>query len=164
MKEEDRKKRNETLLLELHPTFRGRIEQVIASLESAGLRPRIQDAWRSPAKQKKAFESGHSQLLFGFHNVTSMEGTPDSLAVDLVDDNSPLKPGRQYLLQLAAAAEAAGLATGIRWGLPEGLSAGIDAAIAAQDWNANIKIGWDPAHVQPIDLTVEQAKSGMRPV
>lgn len=163
MDEEKRKKRNETLLLQLHPTFRARVERVIASLESRGLRPRIQEAWRSPENQKKAFESGHSQLLFGFHNVTTVEGDPDALAVDLVDDNSPLKPGKPYLLQLAAEAEAAGVMTGIRWGLTEGLIGGVDAAIAAQDWKAKVKIGWDPTHVQPSDITVAQARSGIRP-
>jgi len=163
MNEENRKKRNEARLLELHPTFRARIEKVIASLESKGFRPRIQDAWRSPEKQKKAFESGHSQLLFGFHNVTALDGAPDALAVDLVDDDSPLKPSKKYLLHLAATAEAEGLATGIRWGLPEELMAGVDAAIAAQDWNANVKVGWDACHVQPTDITVEQAKAGLRP-
>jgi hypothetical protein len=30
------------------------------------LRPRIQDARRSPADQLKAFESGHSKLRYGF--------------------------------------------------------------------------------------------------
>jgi len=67
MKEADRRKRNEDRLAELYPTFRARLKKVIASLESSGLRPRIQDAWRSPEDQRKAFDSGHSQLLFGFH-------------------------------------------------------------------------------------------------
>ncbi|HSF81869.1 MAG TPA: hypothetical protein VLA49_11585 [Anaerolineales bacterium] len=164
MKEADRKKRNETLLLELHPNFRARIQQVIVTLEALGLRPRIQEAWRSPAKQLKAFKKGFSKLKFGFHNVTASDGTREALAVDLVDDNSPLNPSRQYLLKLAAAAAAAGLTTGIRWGVPEELIGSIDAAIAAQDWNAKVKLGWDPTHVQPTDITVDQAKAGLRPM
>jgi len=52
-------------------------------------------------------------------------------------------------LQLDAASEAAGLITGIRWGVPEKLIGDIDAAIALQDWDANVKVGWDPMHVQP---------------
>jgi len=157
------KMRNDDYILELHLTFRERIARVIARLESQGFRPRIQDAWRSPEQQKKAFDSGHSQLVFGFHNTTTFNGTPDALAVDMTDDNSPLKPSKPYLLQLAAAAEAEGLTTGIRWGLDENLSGGVDAAIASQDWKANVKIGWDPTHVQPTDITVDQAKSGLRP-
>jgi len=163
MKETDRKKRNDTRLLELYPTFRTRLEKVIVALESKGIRPRIQDAWRSPADQKKAFDSGHSKLLFGFHNVTGSNGTPEALAVDLLDDDSPLNPSKNYLLQLAAAAEAAGLITGIRWGVPKKLIGAIDAAIASQDWDANVKVGWDPTHVQPTDVTVAQARAGKRP-
>lgn len=162
MKETDRKKRNEARFLELHPTFRVRIKQVIVALEAKGIRPRIQDAWRSPAEQKKAYDSKHSKLLFGFHNVTASSGTPEALAVDLLDDDSPLSPSKNYLLQLAAAAEAAGLITGIRWGVPKKLIGAIDTAIASEDWDANVKVGWDPTHVQPADITIAQAKAGAR--
>jgi hypothetical protein len=163
MNEADRKKRNDARLLELYPTFRVRLENVIVALASKGIRPRIQDAWRSPADQETAFRSGRSKLLFGFHNVTGATGTPEALAVDLLDDDSPLSPSKNYLLQLAAAAEAAGLITGIRWGVPTKLVGAIDAAIAAQDWDADVKVGWDPTHVQPTDVTVAQAKAGQRP-
>jgi hypothetical protein len=163
MKEADRKARNEALLLELFPTFRARIKTVIVLLESMGIRPRIQEAWRSPADQAKAFKSGHSQLLFGFHNVTAPDGTREALAVDLIDDNAPSRPSKKYLLQLAATAEAASLITGIRWGLPKQLADGLDAAIASQNWIARVKVGWDPMHVQPTNITVAQAKAGIRP-
>jgi hypothetical protein len=163
MEEQARKARNEARLSELFPTFRVRIARVIAELESRGIRPRIQDGWRSPADQLKAFETGHSKLKFGFHNVTSASGTPESLAVDMLDDDSPLAAGKPYLLQLAAASQNAGLITGVRWGVPKALVGAIDAAIAAKDWNANVKIGWDPTHVQPTDVTVAQAKAGSRP-
>lgn len=163
MKEADRKKRNDTRLLELYVTFRARLTRVLLALEAKGVRPRIQDAWRSPADQERAFRNGHSKLLFGFHNATATSGTPEALAVDLLDDDSPLSPSKSYLLQLAAAAEAEGLITGIRWGIPKHLITAIDAAIAAQDWNANVKIGWDPTHVQPTTVTVAQAKAGIRP-
>ncbi len=163
MKEVDRKKRNADRLKELYPTFRVRLERVIASLEAAQLRPRIQDAWRSPADQKKAYENGNSKLLYGFHNVTGPNGSPESLAVDLLDDDNPLNPGKSYLLQLAAAAEAAGLVTGVRWGVPAKLVLAIDAAIKSKDWSAAVKVGWDPTHVQPTDITVAEAKSGRRP-
>lgn len=98
MKEIDRKKRNETRLLELYPTFRVRLEKVIVTLESKKIRPRIQDAWRSLADQEKAFKSGHAKVLFGFHNATASNGTPEALAVDLLDDDSPLSPSKNYLL------------------------------------------------------------------
>ena len=41
-------------------------------LEAEGWRPRIQDGWRSIAAQELAFNSGHSKLKFGFHNVTGL--------------------------------------------------------------------------------------------
>lgn len=163
MKEADRKARNAQRLTELFPTFRARLEKVITELEAKGLRPRIQDGWRSPADQLKAFNNGNSKLKFGFHNVTAASGSPESLAVDMIDDDNPLASAKPYLLQLAAAAEKAGLATEIRWGVPKALSGAIDAAISAQDWNANVKIGWDPTHVEPTGITVADAKSGKRP-
>jgi hypothetical protein len=163
MEEETRKKNNDTKLLELHPTFRDRITRVIANLESQGIRLRIYEAWRSREEQLKKFNSGVSHVKFGFHNITAADGKPDALAVDLIDDDSPVKSSISYLLHLAAAAEAEGLITGIRWGLPKVLSGGIDVAIATQDWNAKIKTGWDTNHVEPAGITIAQAKSGMRP-
>lgn len=163
MDEEARKARNVQRMTTLFPTFAARLARVIASLEEEDLRPRVQDAWRSPQDQLIAFNSGHSKLKFGFHNVTAEDGKPEALAVDLLDDNAPLSPGKPYILRLAAAAEAEGLTTGIRWGLPKALRAAIDAALAAQDWKATVKIGWDPLHVEVSGLTVQEAKGGKRP-
>ncbi len=163
MTEAARQNRNTQRLEELFPAFRKRIKLVIADLENVQLRPRIQDAYRSPADQLAAFESGHSKLKFGFHNVTGADGTPESLAVDLLDDNNPLKPPTSYLLQLASAARNRGLETGILWGLPANLQQGVNAAIEAGDFQATVKVGWDPTHVQPVGITVAQAKLGQRP-
>jgi hypothetical protein len=163
MKEPDRKKRNNDRLAELYPTFRARVEDVIRDLESKQIRPRIQEAWRSPADQLTAFESGHSKLKFGFHNVTGKDGAKEALAVDMLDDDHPLTPSKGYLLQLAASAEKAGLVTGIRWGVPKKMVGAIDTAIASQEWDANVKIGWDPSHIQPVDVTIAQARAGRRP-
>jgi hypothetical protein len=165
MTEDQRKERNTERLTELYPTFRRRIKAVIEDLEGQGIRPRIQDAWRSPEDQLKAFNSGRSKLKYGFHNVTAMDGTKEALAVDMLDDDHPSKEGKEYLLRLAAAAEKQGLVTGIRWGLPtKKLRAAIDTAIANKDWKAAVKIGWDPTHCEPTDLTPAQAKAGKRPV
>lgn len=163
MNEPKRKERNAMRLQELHPSFRKRIQSVIADLEQQGLRPRIQDAWRSPEDQMKAFKAGHSKLKFGFHNVTGANGAKESLAVDMLDDNNPLNPRAPYLLRLAAAAEKQGLATGIRWGLPVKLREAINQALADENWEAPVKIGWDPTHVQPTGITPSEAKAGKRP-
>jgi hypothetical protein len=70
--------------------------------------------WRSIAAQEAAFAAGHSKLKFGFHNVTGANGRPEALAVDLLDDDAPVNPGKPYLLRLAAAAGDAGLVSGIQ--------------------------------------------------
>ena len=163
MEESKRNERNKQRLEELYSSFRNRLKKVIAELEAAGLRPRIQDAWRSPDDQLKAFKSGHSKLKYGFHNVTGPRGEKQSLAVDMIDDNNPLNSGRAYLLQLAAAARRQGLNTGIAWGLPKNLSDAIEHAIATQSWTQNVKIGWDPTHVEPANFSVSDAKLGKRP-
>src|SRR5438876_799788 len=113
MNDQQRKQRNADRLGELWPSFRQKVAAVIAALEGNGLRPRIQDAWRSPADQLKAFNSGNSKLKYGFHNVTGAHGEKESLAVDLLDDDHPLNSAPAYLLQLAAAAEVEGLITGL---------------------------------------------------
>ena len=106
MNETQRKQRNTERIAELWPSFVSKIEAVIAELETLGLRPRIQDARRSEHDQLIAFNSGHSKLKFGFHNVTGSNGAKEALAVDMLDDNHPLNIGTEYLLFLAAAADA----------------------------------------------------------
>ena len=163
MKEADRKQRNIDRIAELWPPFGKKIKAVIAALEADGLRPRIQDGWRSPADQLKDFNKGTSNLKFGFHNITGDNGKKESLAVDMLDDNNPLNIGTEFLLRLAAAAEAQGLTTGIRWKLPKNLRDGIDAALAEKDFKAKVKVGFDPTHVEPTGITVSEAKAGKRP-
>jgi hypothetical protein len=172
MNETQRKKWNTDKLAELYPTFRERISAVVIELEDQGLRPRIQDAWRSEADQLKAFKSKHSQLKYGFHNVTGARGTKEGLAIDMVDDSLVNNKKVEYtyaefLLRLTAAAQKQGLVSGIRWGLEEKYPRGIEAiekAIADEDWKAPLEhFGWDPAHIQPPDMTPEEAKKGQRP-
>ena len=163
MQESARKARNSQRMTELYSWFRDQLTLVIQELESDGLRPRIQDAWRSPEDQLNAVNTGHSQLKFGFHNVTGKNGEKEALAVDLLDDNSPLKPSTAYILKVTAAAERHGLTTGARWGLPSKLAKAVNTAIEQQDWKAAVKVGWDPVHVQPANFTAADAAAGDRP-
>lgn len=163
MLESERKARNAAKLQELHPVFRKKIEAALAEMESYQLRPRIQEAWRSPEDQLRAFREGRSKLEYGFHNVTAPDGTKEALAVDIIDDNRPLGPKLPYILHLAAAAENQGLTTGIYFDLPPDKVANIKRALAAKDWNAPVHIGWDPLHVQVADLTIEEVRAGARP-
>lgn len=159
MNEQERQQRNTERLQELNAGFRARLQGVLTALELHGLHPRIQDAWRSPQAQLDAWRHGFSKLRFGFHNVTDANGKPAALAADVLDNDAPITASSAYLLQLAAAAEQAGLHTGIRWGLPNEMAKAIDAAIARKDWHAKVKIGWDPTHVETTDITVAQAEA-----
>ena len=163
MTEQARKQRNTDRLAELYPTYRAGVTKVIAEMEKRGYRPRIQDGYRSPADQLKAFNSGNSKLKYGFHNVTGANGAKESLAVDLLDDDSPLASRKEYLLNLADVCRSLNLLTGIKWGLPAALGAAVDVAIKNKDWKANVKIGWDPTHIEPTGITVAEAKAGKRP-
>jgi hypothetical protein len=163
MNEAARKERNRERLTECFPTFATRMEAVIRAMEDQGFRPRIQDAHRTIADQLKAFNGGFSKVRFGFHNVTGSNGKPEALAVDLLDDDKPLSPTREYLIRLAAAAEAQGLQTGIFFGLPQALRLGLSQAIANLDFNPAIKIGFDPTHVEVTGISISEAKTGKRP-
>jgi hypothetical protein len=163
MKEAARNERNQERLTECFPTFAKRIEAVIKAMEAQGFRPRIQDAHRTIADQLKAFNGGFSRVRFGFHNVTGTNGKPEALAVDLLDDDKALAPTREYLIRLAAVAQAEGLQTGIFFGLPQALRRGLSQAIANLDFNPAIKIGFDPTHVEVAGISIAEAKSGKRP-
>src|SRR4051812_16963001 len=113
MIETARKARNTERLQELYPAMRRKVTAIIGDLEAKGFRPRIQEAYRSPADQKIAHDTGHSHLLFGFHNVTGHHGEHESLAVDLLDDDHPDNPTPKYLLTLAVSAAAHGCNTGL---------------------------------------------------
>ena len=164
MNELNRRQRNAEKVQELYPTFRIRLEKVIVAMEGRGFRPRIQDAWRSPADQLTAFNTGHSKLKFGFHNVTGLGGQKESLAVDLIDDDYPLASRPIYLLNLAQICRLNGLNTGIAWGLEPAMRFALNEAIDQCKFEEyRGKIGWDPTHVEPLSITPEEARLGKRP-
>lgn len=165
-----RRQRNAGRLAECHPAFRKRLAALIAQLESEGHRPRIQDAWRDPIAQEHAYHAGNSDLLWGFHNATSETGEKEALAADVLDDMSPLSPRDLYLHRLNELAPRYGLMTGILWSGRRGhrLSveekARITNAVHTGDWTTVERIGYDPLHVQVADVSVADAKAGVRPV
>jgi putative chitinase len=163
MEEAKRLQRNQERLKECYGPFAQAVKALLEDLQAHGFRPRIQDAWRSPEDQEKAFNSGHSQLKFGFHNVTGSDGRKETLAVDILDDDNPLAPPSRYLLALTAFAQDHGLETGILWGLNDGVRQGTLQAIRERNFDAPVKVGWDPCHVQVAGITPEEAKQGKRP-
>jgi len=163
MLEAERIQRNLSRLQELYPTLRPRVEAVLKEMEAAGYRPRMQEAWRSPADQLKAYRAGTSKVQYGFHNVTGANGEKEALAADIIDDNRPFNVKTDFMLHLAAAAEHNGLTSGIRWGLSDLYSKAIDNAIANQAWKMPIHVGWDPLHVEVSGLPIDEVKNGKRP-
>jgi hypothetical protein len=164
MKEADRMARNEQRLSECFPTFAKRIEAVIEEMENRGFRPRIQDAHRTIEDQLKAFNKGFSDVKFGFHNVTGNNGKPESLAVDLLDDDHPLSPPRKYSITLAHVAQQHQLHSGIFFRLRTGPEReALQNAIDNLDFSPRVRIGFDPTHLEPAGMTIAQAKAGDRP-
>jgi hypothetical protein len=163
MNEAARTQRNQQRLKECFPKFAARVDAVIKDLEAQGIRPRIQDAHRSIADQLKAFNNGFSNVKFGFHNVTGANGKPEALAVDLLDDDHPLNPPRKYTILLAEAAQAHGLHPGSFFGLSGSLRAGLSKAIQDHNFDAKIKIGFDPTHIEVTGISISEAKAGARP-
>lgn len=163
MNEGARKERNQQRLSECFPAFAQRVEAVIRDLEDEGFRPRIQDAHRSIEDQLLAFKKGNSKVKFGFHNVTGAGGRSESLAVDLLDDDHPLDPPRKYLIRLAGIAQAHHLQTGIFFGLPPTLRKGLRKAIEDLNFGANVKIGFDPTHIEVTGISIAEARAGKRP-
>ena len=155
---------NNAKLLELYPPYRPLIQAVLKEMELAGYRPRIQTAWRSIADQLDAYKRGTSKVQFGFHNVTGANGAKESLAVDIWDDDRLEQVKVDFMLHLAAAAEAQGLITGIRWDLADEDSVLIDIALQNKNWGAKIRVGYDPLHVEPVGITIQDAKAGKRPM
>ena len=166
MKEPDRLARNQQRLTECFPTFANRVAKVITEMEVMGFRPRIQDAHRTIEDQLKAVREGHSTVTFSFHNVTSAADKPEALAVDLLDDDSPLEPSRKYVITLASVAQKNGLHSGIfffKTEPPPGTRQALQVAIDALNFDSHIAIGFDPTHLEPTGLTIAEAKAGKRP-
>ena len=69
MTEEQRKERNTQRLTECNPIFRRKIAAILADLEGHGWRPRIQEAWRSPTRQKQLLADGFTKVGWGMHNA-----------------------------------------------------------------------------------------------
>jgi len=163
MLESERIQFNKNKLQEFYPTLRTRIEPLLMEMEKSGYRPRVQTAWRSVADQLDAYRRGTTRVQFGFHNITGAGDTKESLAADIWDDDRMEQVKVDFMLHLAAAAEVQGLTTGIRWDLTEEDQKLINLAVKHQVWDAQLRVGWDPLHVEPLGITIEEAKNGKRP-
>jgi hypothetical protein len=166
MKEADRLARNKQRLMECFPAFANRVASVIAEMEAQGFRPRIQDAHRTIEQQLDDFNKETSTIKFGFHNVTGAGGKPESLAVDMLDDDRPLDTVRKYVITLAFVAQNHGLHSGIHFFKkepPPGTRERLRQAVNDLNFDSSIVIGFDPTHLEPTGLTVAQAQTDARP-
>jgi len=75
----------EKKLRSLEPVFRANIAQVIEALSSQAFQPKIVYGWRSVAVQQQLFNAHKSKVRFSFHNAQRPDGTPNALAVDVID-------------------------------------------------------------------------------
>lgn len=164
MTDAERHERNEKLLGQCHPGFARPLRATLLDVESVSRRPRIDNAWRSPAEQLAKYKANLSHIRYGFHCATGPTGKPESLAVDLVDEDHPLDPPLSFALVLLWAARRHGLTTGLLFGLPANLQRPLIAAADERRFSFVTKvIGWDRMHVEITSLTVAQVKGGMRP-
>lgn len=155
---------NETRLKKISPSIRAKVAAVLTDLEGHGFQPLIDaQVWRSPAEQAALKKKGYSKVSYSFHNCTTKDGRPDSLAADITDARYGWDSPKKFWLMLAASAEAHGLNSGIYWGLPQSKRNEIRKAIKERNFNQNLSLGWDVAHVEPKGISILAARLGKRP-
>ena len=107
----------EKKLASLEPSFRPKIERVIAKLKADGFQPKIVFGWRSVEVQAKLKREGKTKVSFSFHNAQKPDGTPNAWAVDIVDArwawNEP--DCHKFFRALGDAGKAEGLVWGGDW-------------------------------------------------
>lgn len=107
----------EKKLASLEPSFRPKIERVIAKLKADGFQPKIVFGWRSVQVQAKLKREGKTKVSFSFHNAQKPDGTPNAWAVDIVDTrwawNEP--DCHKFFRALGDAGKAEGLVWGGDW-------------------------------------------------
>jgi hypothetical protein len=147
------------------PTLRGKITAVLLDLEAHNCQPLIDaGVWRSPREQLAKYRAGLSKVKWSFHNANNADGSPGSLAADIVDARFFWDSPSWYWLMLASTAQSHQLESGIHWGLSTGARTMLQNAIAEQDFTrAALTIGWDPAHVQVKGISILGARLGRRP-
>jgi hypothetical protein len=172
MTEDARKARNAARLTTCYPPFASRIVALIAELEWRSFRPRIDQSWRTSLEHDQQVAAGTSHSSWSFHMATTVDGKPDALAVDLLDDDYPVPDAHQhlwpqhfrdYLLTLASLAANYDLHTGIAWDLPAEARIRLATALGTDPLSYDGPIGFDPTHIEPRSLSLIAAKVGKRP-
>lgn len=76
----------EQKLESLNPVFREKVKILLEKIKNRGFKPKIFYGWRSVAIQLELYKKGNSKVKFSFHNAQLPNGTPNSYAVDIVDE------------------------------------------------------------------------------
>jgi hypothetical protein len=151
-------------------SIRENIKQTLIDMYLAGHRPLIhQDVYRTPAEQLDKFNRGVSTLKWGFHCATNPDGTPGSLAADIVDANHGWFAEKEYYLsnideKFWVCLGRCALKNNLGWGGFFGIS---DETKIRQELSENTayngqQFGWDVAHVQTNNVSVIEAMNGKR--
>lgn len=164
MTEAERTKQNTERLLLLDDTIRIPVANVLQELEIRGFKPKIdKDVHRTPARQLELFKQGRTKVRWGFHNATTKDGKPGSLAADIVDASLAWNAPRSFWLALGAAAKKYGLNWGGYFGLSIAQKAAVDKALdVVGGINGKLQLGWDVAHVETTRVSIAEAKAGRR--
>ena len=173
MTDERLKARNMAMLREVYLWLRPSVRKILHGMKRRGWRPRIQQAWRSPAQQRQNLKKKTSKVAWSFHNATDRTGKPEALAVDVIDDKKLYRPPKLFWFHLARLAQKNGMETGIAWGVKGKakrleIQKAIDFFIIVDPkvfakLTKNIRIGWDPGHCQPAGVKLSAARKGWRP-
>jgi len=137
----------------LKPSFKEKLERIIATLKAEGKNTRIVFSWRNLNVQLGEYKSGDSQILWSNHLHVDSQGNPAANAVDIIWNVSRgaythSADNIAFMRRLGALAEAEGLTWG---GKPSWAGSSINQAKHA--WrktpiDGGAVIGFDPLHIE----------------
>jgi hypothetical protein len=123
----------------LHPTFRRKVEALLARMRADGFDPMVWETYRTPARAKLLSARGtgakpraDGSIPIGMHQL--------GLAVDIVSSSKRWSPKPTFWVALGKHAKALGLTWGGAWRNPK-----------------TGKLGWDKPHVQAVPVRDQEA-------
>lgn len=144
-------------------SIRTKVAEVLVELESLGERPLIHhEIWRTPDEQVAIYHRGDSQVTWSYHCATDPDGSPASLAADIVDAERDERAAHRFWMKLGHCALKRDMEWGGLWGLPDEQRQQIRNLVGSCQWDAVIELGWDKPHIQTTEVTLAEAKAGKR--
>ena len=158
-----RDEKNAERLLLIDPSIRQAVHEVLNGMSRDGHLPVIAaDVWRDPARQLELYNQGKSELKWGFHCACLPDGSPGSLAADIIDYERGWNVPLYWWAHIGYHAWQNNLGWGGYFGLTEEMRASLAQSIQKQNFEAVTKIGWDGAHCEVSGLSVSDARKGIR--